>query len=421
MRKTDIFLLALTNIHRRRLRTMLTVIGVVIGTICILLMISLGYSSYKQLSNQIENDPSLCYIYIYRDLLDKGIKLNDDTVSLMSQIPHVKQVTSQIILPITLSMGPYIAQVDIIGTDSFIIGDNYEKGAFYISDSQAPLIVIGNQAKNMFQLSNGMADQHVSLTADDLYLQPVKIRIGQESLQDSHFTLSRTYFGTITGILNASDSAYSSNNENAVYVDLMYLKKVVQNNYDLINQLNIDPAQYSAIILTAESIQDVPSILAYLQNWGIEGSSPIEFIQALQGEQKKQQWYLFAIGSIALIVASIGISNTMLANLSDQQIEIAILKVIGMRVREIRLIALCESGMIGFIGGLIGILLSYIIIWILSIGIFNINWLTIEEISLTIPVWISIITLFFTIGIGILAGLYPAYKASKKSVLDVLK
>lgn len=419
MRVIDIVSLAFTNLHRRKLRTLLTVVGVIIGTVCIVMMVSLGYSSYRQLSKQIEEDQSLRQVYVYSDLPDQSIVLNDDLVYLLTDLPQVEQAFPQLWVPVTLHLGPYMAQTDLIGTDPSVLPGPFEQGSFVLSDSQSPMVVLGSEVQSLFHLPG--AEAGVSLKTDQVLGGSIKLCLDAGALQSDEDSLTRTFFGTVTGVLKAGDSPFSSGDQNAVYVDLSYVLRILQENRSLSKQLNVPLDRYPVIIVQAKTLDDVAELLAQLQSWGIQGSSSLESIRSLQQEQQDRQLQLLVIGSIALLVASIGIANTMFANLSEQQREIAVLKVIGMRLRDVRRMALCEAGFLGLAGGLLGLLVSYAIIALLSSGLISVMLPGLQGLSLTIPVWLSLSALSCTTGIGVLAGVYPACKTAKMSVLDALR
>lgn len=88
----------------------------------------------------------------------------------------------------------------------------------------------------------------------------------------------------------------------------------------------------------------------------------------MQEEQGRQQGQLFAIGLISLFVSAIGIANTMYASILERRRDIGIMKVVGMKIRKIRQLFLTESAMIGLLGGLVGLGISYIVVLAINTG-----------------------------------------------------
>ena len=139
------------------------------------------------------------------------------------------------------------------------------------------------------------------------------------------------------------------------------------------------------------------------------------------------QIILGGIGGISLLVAAIGITNTMVMSIYERTKEIGVMKVIGAKISDIRNLFLLEAGMIGFFGGLIGV--------VLSLGIstaMNSAYRSFAENSGMASsggeAYISIIKPELAIGalvicflIGIITGYYPAVRATKLSAIEAIK
>ena len=147
---------------------------------------------------------------------------------------------------------------------------------------------------------------------------------------------------------------------------------------------------------------------------------------------QQQQLFLGGIGGISLLVAAIGISNTMVMSIYERTREIGIMKVLGCALSNIRSIFLMEAGVIGFMGGIIGVGISY--------GVsYGLNYLTMtggalsgilgsmlggmsESGSLSvIPLWLAGAAVVFATLIGLLSGFSPANRAVKISALAAIK
>ena len=140
----------------------------------------------------------------------------------------------------------------------------------------------------------------------------------------------------------------------------------------------------------------------------------------MESQSKIIQAVLGGIGSITLLVAAIGIINTMIMSIYERTKEIGIMKVIGATFGDIRLMFLTEAGLIGLMGGVIGILLSFGISHLLNqVGAAYLDgYLT--TISL-IPPWLVLFAVAFSIMIGLVAGIYPANQAVKLSPIEAIR
>ncbi len=140
-------------------------------------------------------------------------------------------------------------------------------------------------------------------------------------------------------------------------------------------------------------------------------------------QTKKIQMFLGGLGAISLLVAALGIANTMIMSIYERTREIGIMKVLGCVIRNIRTMFLIEAGAIGFIGGSLGIALSYLISHIINgvtAGSMGTGAGTGSGISV-IPLWLSLGALAFSTLVGLLSGLHPANRAMKINALAAIK
>ena len=148
-------------------------------------------------------------------------------------------------------------------------------------------------------------------------------------------------------------------------------------------------------------------------------SSNAEWIDS----QKKQAGYIQAvlggIGAVALFVAAIGITNTMMMSIYERTKEIGIMKVLGCDMRNIRTQFLMEAGYIGFIGGVAGLLLSFLISAIIN-TLIGASGMGVENISY-IPPWLGLAAVLFAIFVGMVAGFFPALRAMRLSPLAAIR
>ena len=124
---------------------------------------------------------------------------------------------------------------------------------------------------------------------------------------------------------------------------------------------------------------------------------------------------------MSLFVAAIGIANTMMMSIYERTKEIGVMKVLGCDMRNIGSLFLMEAGFIGFLGGVVGLLLSYS----LSGGI---NYLVAQSPDMGmeggisyIPFWLALLSMGFAILVGMVAGFFPARRAMKLSPLAAIR
>ena len=151
----------------------------------------------------------------------------------------------------------------------------------------------------------------------------------------------------------------------------------------------------------------------------------------MQEQANKMMLILGSLGGISLLVAAMGITNTMIMSIYERTREIGIMKVLGCVVGDIRTVFLMEAGLIGFGGGVIGVILSFIISLVLNVlgggglggmmgGYYYGGAEGASQISV-IPIWLVGLALVFSTLIGLVSGFSPANRAVKISALEAIK
>ena len=130
---------------------------------------------------------------------------------------------------------------------------------------------------------------------------------------------------------------------------------------------------------------------------------------------------LGGIGAVSLFVAAIGIANTMMMSIYERTKEIGVLKVLGCAMKNIRSMFLIEAGFIGFAGGIIGVILSFIVSFLINRFLAAMFLYGMEGKLSVIPLWLALPSVFFAVLIGMAAGFFPAVRAMKLSPLAAIR
>jgi len=133
--------------------------------------------------------------------------------------------------------------------------------------------------------------------------------------------------------------------------------------------------------------------------------------------------FLFAVGMIAIVVASLGIINTMVMSIMERYKEIGIMKAVGASNKDVKKIFFFESGVIGFMGGIFGLALGWIVSVIINLiingiavgqGVPNMNYFS-------FPWWLCLGAIVFSIFVSLIAGIYPTLRAAKVDPVVALR
>ena len=140
---------------------------------------------------------------------------------------------------------------------------------------------------------------------------------------------------------------------------------------------------------------------------------------------------LGALGGVSLLVAAIGIANTMMMSIYERTREIGVMKVLGCVVGNIRTLFLMEAASIGLLGGVLGIGISYGLSYALNHlvagsnalgGMLGFGMMDGMQVNISvIPPWLVLLALVFSTCVGIISGFYPANRAVKISALEAIK
>jgi len=186
------------------------------------------------------------------------------------------------------------------------------------------------------------------------------------------------------------------------------------------------PDDYEFIWVRTKDVDATKEVSKALKERGYQAYSMADNLEGIEKMSKTIQAILGGIGSITLLVAALGIINTMIMSIYERTREIGIMKVIGASFFDVRMLFLTEAGLIGLMGGIFGLGLSYgasRIINHFGSGFIN-RGMPPGEITNSlsvIPLWLTLFALGFSILIGVVAGLYPADRAVRLSPISAIR
>jgi putative ABC transport system permease protein len=180
--------------------------------------------------------------------------------------------------------------------------------------------------------------------------------------------------------------------------------------------------QYDNIKVKVTNLEDAQTIQKQIQSQGYQASSLTDMLESMKKTSRTIQAILGGIGAVSLLVAAIGIANTMIMSIYERTREIGIIKVLGAEVADIKRLFLLEAGMIGLGGGILGIIFSYAGSLLLNkVGAsFMANMSGGSNISIINP-QLAIGALLFSTLIGLISGYAPARRAMNLSVLEAIR
>lgn len=432
MKLTDIIFISVSNLWRRRLRTSLTVLGVIIGTASIIVMIALGLGSMEQFNKAFIQNANLTEIQVISNMEAKGEKdkqLNESSIQSFKEIPDVLEAAGALDIPLLIRIGNYEADIQVKAMKAEALKKlEIAKGSLFTSETMPQLVLGGNSLADFHKIGDTSwvkVKRGKSRNAPEIDWLNSRVELwfgGKQYLEDkSNLPKSRKYAGKVSGYTKADEMNEKSY---TTYMDLNVAKKMLRENYKLLDDMGLKMNNYTSAVIYTKDIDSVMSVLEKVKEMGYNANSPIEYIKSAKEEQQRQQGQLSMIAVISLLVSAIGIANTMLTSIMERRAEIGIMKVVGLSIEKINLAFLLESTIIGLAGGLIGSLAAYIISFFVNNNtseavIFGMYFG--EGARLIIPFWLTLAAVAMSSGVGMLSGAYPAWKATRMSPLEAIR
>jgi putative ABC transport system permease protein len=407
----DYVSLAIKSLTKRRLRTYLTMIGIFIGIAAVVSLIGLGQGLKDAISGQ--------FGFLSTDVLS----VQAATVSL-SGAPGVGAPN-----PLKLD---YIDKIDKISNVDFVFGRYFASTTIEFNDKQRiefALSIPGGDKRKKFEIMTNLKVQEGRLLTDS---DRNGILLGNNYLQD------QSYNGGFGKAVHAGDKILIDGKQytivgmiekkgSFIYDDAIWMNEQsmidngIVSNKDNVNTIAVKVKDVSKIVETQQSIERLlrkeRNVKEGEEDFTVQ--SPQKALESLDSTLFAVQLFVIIIASISLVVGGIGIMNTMYTAVLERRKEIGIMKSIGARNSTIFTLFAIESGFLGLLGGIIGILLGLIFAYGLAfIGSVALN-------SDLIRAHVTLLLIFgalaFSFILGTACGVFPAIRASRLNPVDSLR
>ena len=435
MNRRDMIDMALRNLWKRRLRTALTVLGVVIGTASIVVMVSIGIGMNKGFASQLENWGSLQVIDVYPSggmeydketdsmkQTKKQDELNAKAVESFRQMEHVEAVSPVVNEYLYLVTGKLVADASIIGIEPgamTALGYQVAEGRA-LTDEDSKAIVVGGSVefynpKLSWEMRYSSEPPQVDVLNEKLSLT-WDWNYGTRNADKSIKPIKVDAVGTLPADGNNSWSIIMPIKE---LENLQKEKKKWEESQSEGNTSSNSrkSKEYERVMVKVDEIDNVQKVQQQIKDMGFRASSLTDQLEAMKETTRMLRLVLGAIGAISMVVAAISITNTMVMAIYERTKEIGIMKVIGASLKDIKGLFLTEAAFIGFSGGIIGIIVSYG-------ASFLVNFVAQRQGSTmqsAIPIWLALGGVAFSTAVGVIAGYLPAKRAMKLSALMAIK
>ncbi len=430
MKFPDLLRTAFLNLWRRKLRAFLTVLGMVIGTSSIVVMVSLGVGMRQAMIDSYASMGSLTNITVmnYRFTQDSSgrggdyeeKKLDKKAVKAISEIPGVVAVMPRISTWGMLMSGRYITDISIMAIDmtqAEAFGINLAEGEFPSDRLSGGVceLVLGADVVNCFydprtgkQATDRDGNSKIKLTSRFQLTFDYNIAYGNDTSYDTSYTPGKVYRMKPSGIMSSDSNEFSW----YCLMDIKVLEKMAKENPTYIS---VKTDNYNEVVVKCVDTDSVLEVKEQIDAMGFGTNSLQDWLKQSEESMKQVQYLLGAIGGVSLLVAAIGIMNTMMMSIYERTKEIGIIKVLGCRMSNIAGLFLTEAAYIGFFGGALGLGVSYGLSFVLN------KFLSSSGLNSLIPAYLAVGAVAFSIVVALVSGLYPAIRAMKLSPLAAIR
>jgi putative ABC transport system permease protein len=470
MRIIDLLTTALRNLRRQKLRSVLTIFAVVIGATSVTIMLALVTGAKGFFISQFSANGMLQQVAVSSktDLTkfddnsgggnscDSCVKLSDDLVNKIKALPHVTGVARRLSAgafeAIIYNGTPKLSLNQIAGYDANGILTNTMLAGRDISSSDTMgVVTVTSDYADKWGFKGHYGDlvgKHIQLLSRDWYqgvgatITPPSNQPGNNGPQQGTPT---TLTATVVGVSDATSQSASVRaplawvrqmNEQQMYqqtdADRAAQQAECQGNhgpcnpqphFTLVVTDMLATNGYDALTAQADTPANAAAVAANIRKLGVGAADAESFIQAQLQIFNIISLVLGGIGGIALAVAAIGVVNTMVMAILERTREIGVMRACGATRATIRRLFTIEAGLLGFLGGVVGVAAGYGLTYVANIFI-NRQLLagSVQAKNIIgLPLWLIAAVIGATTIIGMLAGLYPAFRAARLNPVEALR
>ncbi len=440
MKISDLLGLSFGNLKRRKGRTILTVLGVIIGTCSIIMMVSIGVALDKSFEDMLIGMGDLTVIQVYNWNSNSDVDpLTDDVIDSFQTIENVQVATPLYYFNYSASLfsgnnDKYRAWVNIRGIRREameVYGYELKEGRFPTEKDKGIMVVVGEYFAYNFEntrkqwpdsIVNPIPDENGNLPKPfvDVFRDEITFKAMEYTDQGEEAVLSEEL--NIVGVLKEDASkgyeTYSGmimDIEDVIRLEKEYKKATGQKDNNKSKERTYDQA-----IVKVTDIEYVEDVEEYIKELGYNTYSMTSYRNEMKQYANMIQLILGGLGSIAMLVSAISIANTMTMAIYERTKEIGVMKVLGCELKDIKNMFLTEAAAIGFLGGMIGLVICYglsALINFIGSSMFDTGGTALS----IIPLWLAAFGVAFSTFVGIVSGYVPAMRAVQITALSAIR
>jgi putative ABC transport system permease protein len=393
--------IALDALRANKLRSLLTMLGVIIGVSSVIIMIAIVQGARQKVISQVESNGSNQIFAFYNPRPNtvrrgvEGIRM-EDVAAIDRQCTLIGPVSPTASTGVEAAAGANRKQATLIGVlAAYTVVNNIAvtEGRFITAADDvtwSKACVIGRKVRDALFGSVNPIGREIVCAANGSEVALV-----------------------VVGVLAQKDRAFDTDFDNSVFASL----RSVQKRFNGSDRLNGFTTKSREVTQTQAAADEVWSVLRQRHPESID-----DFVVDTQEGLLKQvetfiaifQLVLGGVGGLALLTGGIGIMNIMLVSVTERTREIGIRKAVGARRADILLQFIVEAMVVSGLGGLVGVGFGYGVAAL-------INRLPKNILPAYVPLWGLVLGFGFAVGVGLFFGIYPAYRAARLDPIAALR
>ncbi len=458
MKSYDVMDLAVRNLRESVFRNSLTTIGISVGVASLVAMLSLGIGLQQLASHRLQKSGLFDTVVAtsrrdlrnFREQREDGPApaespaLDESARQKIAQIPDVVEAYPDIrfVTEVRFEDKPHLTMVAGVPFSAKNNNDAFDgmQGSFFSSEASPEAILQKSFAEELLGIKSkpgaNNTDTNIAELAKLLLGKELTMRYAERSSPPAtsssktspgesaaYSVVSREQALKIVGVTDLDPDSMRGAARARVFLPL----KLAQNLHVMASNLRDtsanDAPTYASLSVRVANPNQVPAVEDAIKKMGFSAFSLVDATRSMRQFFAVLDGFLAIFGSLALAVASIGIVNTLVMAILERRREIGIMKAIGASDADVRGLFFAEAGAMGFVGGTVGVALGWVIGRLINFGT-NI-YLERQHFPpaqiWSVPLWLVLSAIVFSIVVSLLSGLYPAARAARLDPVQALR
>jgi putative ABC transport system permease protein len=403
MKWKNLIKVAFKSIVKNKMRTLLTMLGIIIGVAAVIVMVAIGKGAEQRIQNQIASMGTNLIMVFPGSMQQRGVHMGPDQGVRLTLDDMERLKKNSTLLE---AVSPVVRTgVQVIGGSS-----NWNTGVYGVSEEYLKIRDWKMSAGDFFSAADVRAQNKVCIIGQTI----VKNLFANEDPVGQQLRLRNVPFKVIGVLKERGQSAFGQDQDDVIiapYTTVYYrlsgephINQILARAASL-DQMSQAQAEITSIMRESHKLEEGADDDFTVRNQTDIASTAEETTKVLT-------ILLASIASISLLVGGIGIMNIMLVSVTERTHEIGIRMAIGARSRDIMVQFLIEAIVLSLSGGLIGVLIGFVATWIVHLAT---DWNTV------IALQNVLLSFGFAGAVGVFFGYYPARKAAALNPIEALR